>query len=105
MRDPRDFCEALEQWAEAFVNPQEHDDSDTRVRRQEFQVHWGEVHKAIRKSCLLERLLYGGEKLRTRPCPIHKGQWSGITDPPCEHCGVGPTCRCNTGWLPEADNR
>lgn len=47
----------------------------------------------IRKSSLLARLIYGGEKLRTRKCPEHKGVWSGID--PCEHgCG-------ETGWVPD----
>lgn len=51
----------------------------------------------IRKSNLLARLLYAREKLRTRPCPEHKGQWSGIDECPYG-CG-------STGWLPEPENR
>lgn len=102
VRDPREFCDALDIWADVFAMAQRSDDGETRARREEFHAHWVKVRLAIRKSCLLERLLYGGEKLRTRPCPVHKGQWSGVTDPACQYCGVGPTCKCNTGWLPEA---
>jgi hypothetical protein len=55
------------------------------------------VELSIRKSSLLARLIYGGEKLRTKKCPEHKGRWSGIPHPDnmcphgCEH----------TGWIPE----
>lgn len=50
------------------------------------------VELAIAKSSLLWRLLCGEETLRTVPCPVHKGVWSGIGSPPCG-------CH-NTGWLP-----
>jgi hypothetical protein len=54
---------------------------------------------AIAKSCLLDRLIYGGEQLRKEICPTHKGQWSG-----CNISGE-KTCECQhdtciTGWLP-----
>jgi hypothetical protein len=53
---------------------------------------------SIDKSCLLHRLIYSGEKLRERPCPTHKGQWSGCREYPCpEGCGYGSNI---TGWLP-----
>lgn len=54
----------------------------------------------ITKSCLLKRLLYIGEPLRTVPCPVHKGRWQGCFMEPCPHgCD---TCGCTTGWLPPA---
>jgi len=53
----------------------------------------------IRKSCLLSRLIYAGEPLRTRPCPIHKGRWSGCFDVCPAGCNFGVNV---TGWLPEA---
>lgn len=60
-------------------------------------ISWGPLRVAIRKSNLLYRLLYGGEPLRTQPCPEHQGVWSGIgtpDKPDCPHgCGF-------TGWLP-----
>ena len=66
---------------------------------------------AIRKSCLLSRLIYVGEPLRTRKCPRHEGRWSGIPWPGAK-CTHGPDCKCAsgceciapcgcaTGWLP-----
>ena len=54
---------------------------------------------SIRKSCLLHRLVYLGEPLRTKKCPEHKGVWSGLAPVPCPH-GCDTTCGCRTGWLP-----
>lgn len=51
---------------------------------------------AIRKSCLLDRLIYIGEPLRTVPCPRHHGRWSGLSWPG-ETCTHGPGCRCPHG--------
>jgi hypothetical protein len=53
---------------------------------------------AVGKSSMLDRLLYGGETLRTAKCPTHKGHWSGLGIERCPHgCG-------HTGWLrPEGD--
>lgn len=56
---------------------------------------------AIHKSNLLARLLYSGEKLRTKKCPEHKGKWSGIewSDTVCPH-------KCQlTGWVQEEDDQ
>lgn len=66
---------------------------------------------AIRKSCLLDRLIYVGEAPRTRPCPKHEGRWSGLPWPgsKCTHgddcrcangCECIAPCGCATGWLP-----
>ncbi len=54
----------------------------------------------LRKSNLLWRLIYGGESLRSRECPTHKGRWSGMAwnGDECACAGGG----CITGWLPEA---
>lgn len=61
-----------------------------------------ELSLAIRKSCLLDRLLHLGEAPRTVPCPKHGGRWSGchfhLDDARCPH-GCGAACGCNTGWL------
>jgi hypothetical protein len=60
------------------------------------------VFLSIRKSNLLARLLYSGEKLRTTMCPEHKGKWSGIEwgpDGVCPH-------KCQlTGWIQEEDDQ
>lgn len=51
----------------------------------------------IEKSCLLDRLIYGGEELREEPCPLHHGRWSGCTPDPCPAgCSYGDNV---TGWI------
>lgn len=52
------------------------------------------------KSNALARLIYGDLPLRTEPCPVHKGRWSG-----CKFDGGPEACECQygydvTGWLP-----
>jgi hypothetical protein len=66
---------------------------------------WLEKHPNVKafgfvgKSCLLARLIYAGEQLRTRPCPIHRGGWSGWLFEECPgRCNFGPNL---TGWLPD----
>lgn len=99
------YCNALDEWA--------------KVAKPEG---WLYVRGAIAKSCLLHRTIYGGEALRTVPCPVHKGRWSGISlgwpgavsttgvpikeekllreqyDAGCR-CFLG-SCGCTTGWQP-----
>jgi len=57
-----------------------------------------DVSRDVTKSCLLDRLIYGKEKLRTVPCPVHQGKWSGCSfdHPPCEYCYYGSNV---TGWV------
>lgn len=55
------------------------------------------LNRRVLKSNLLARLIYGGEKIRTRMCPKHKGVWSGMPSSNCEH-----GCQ-HTGWLPEPE--
>lgn len=73
------LCGALESWAEMRID-------DVALL------------PLVHKSCLLSRLIYAGEQLRTRKCPVHHGRWSGYLLEPCP-------ARCNfglnvTGWLP-----
>ena len=71
------LCDALDGWA------RERDDIALLPR--------------VNKSCLLARLIYGGEELRTRRCPIHDGHWAGVGDA----CIAGCSYDANiTGWLP-----
>ena len=52
----------------------------------------------VGKSCLMGRMIYGGEDLRIRRCPIHNGIWSGCTPYACPAgCNYGINL---TGWLP-----
>jgi|SRR5215469_3925812 len=99
---PAQFCSAFDAWAKACMTSLPTDDEYKAKWREEFREHWSFISLAIHKSCLLDRLIYGGSVVRTRPCPVHQGRWSGISMPACEHCGLGP-CGCNTGWLPEPD--
>lgn len=87
---PEYYCAALETWAK--LARKENIISD--------QVYL-DVRKAIVKSNLLDRLIYGQEKLRTRKCPLHKGKWSGISfDKKCP--GLCDSTNGNlTGWIPE----
>ena len=58
------------------------------------------LYLPIVKSCLLNRLIYMGEPLRSRMCPVHRGHWVG-------YAMGGDQCECSlgsadiTGWLPE----
>lgn len=82
------YCEQFRIWEKVYLDSVD----DNHVTRSDFST----VRLAIEKSCLLDRLIYGGEKLRTEKCPIHKGTWSGCHWDPCEFCHFG----CNvTGWL------
>lgn len=81
----------------------------------------------VGKSCLLDRMIYGGEKPSTVPCPVHNGKWAGIHGPWPDSSWVDSdgnktpattsqqcqkwydegcrcykhSCGCTTGWQPE----
>jgi hypothetical protein len=93
-----DVCNTLRKWAIAFGSSLATDDEYKKKERDEFREHWSRVDLAIRKSCLLDRLFFQEEDLRTEPCPVHKGRWSG-----CDWSSPGCECRNGsnvTGWLP-----
>ena len=85
------YCKALTTWA--------HIQSENE-KNEQFAQFYRVIENSIYKSCLLDRMIYGGEELRTEPCPVHKGVWSGISfgEGKCE-CSTG-SCACTTGWLP-----
>lgn len=97
------FCKALSTWANAIVDlrkaePRFDGDEPKHRHGAEYAEVLFRIITDIRKSNLLYRPLYAGEKLRTKPCPVHKGRWSGLefSDNRCPHgCG-------HTGWLPES---
>lgn len=82
VRPVSQYCNALTEWARVSSN-------------KEAMIAFSQV----KKSNLLARMIYGGEKLRTKQCPRHKGEWftiPGLAD--CEHnCG-------GTGWLMEPED-
>ena len=99
------FCDAISTWFRCIerVNRKEQeanpDEKTWRSRGARYYDQLRNIERDIRKSNLLARLLYSGEKLRTRECPEHKGKWSGCAAPGqgCPHgCG-------HTGWLPEPE--
>jgi hypothetical protein len=81
-------------------SPLERDERDSAITRLErFEEDAKAIDRVflmISKSCLLDRMLYGGEPLRVTMCPDHKGTWQGIDwhGDACKHgCGL-------TGWIP-----
>ena len=88
------FCHAMTTWFHCIEQANERAKVEGRGAHGEaYAEHLGRIELDIRKSNLLARLLYGGESLRSRECPQHKGRWSGIGV--CEHgCG-------ETGWIPD----
>jgi len=88
VRPVSEYCEALETWSRVVC----------KKYPAEARVH-SSIRLSVKKSNLLARLIYDGEKLRTRECPIHKGEWNGQAMlMGCEH-------KCDgTGWLRESED-
>jgi hypothetical protein len=84
------FCEAMDLWAQVCQQELPSDEEHHLRFRKEFRDHWRFIRIAIAKSCLLDRLIYGGDTLRENRCPIHKGHWSG-----CDINGEN-ACECAT---------
>ena len=95
-----EFCKAFYTWAEACQTELPTDDEDTKQWRKDFADHWSFIALAVHKSCLLNRLIYGREPLRTEMCLVHKGKWSV-----CILGGFGMwlSVRIKTGWLKPSD--
>lgn len=117
MSDPKKFCASLDAWADLMAK------ADAAHGRGTFGEAWNLVRLKIRKSCLLARTIYGGEKPSQTPCPVHEGRWSGIHlgwpgtkwsngepikedpmlrkwyDAGCRCYQHG--CGCTTGWQPD----
>lgn len=81
-----EYCAALGMWASTITD-------------KSIKGAAGTIRMALMKSCLAKRLVYLGEALRSRKCPIHDGEWSGCY---FERCPAGgDTCGCCCGWIPE----
>jgi hypothetical protein len=90
-----EYCEKFETWVRAVEELNR--GGGARAHGSEWVSFAQRIMQDVRKSNLLYRLLYLGEPLRTRKCPMHGGSWSGVPVPgeECPHgCG-------HTGWLPE----
>lgn len=94
------YCEALRTWEHAIRDrAQRSAEAKSRSAQDDLKMAQdvNHVFLQIRKSSLLARLLYGGEKLRSKMCPVHQGKWSGLehSGNECHHgCGL-------TGWIAE----
>ncbi len=110
----RFFCDALTKWAtifgeklrvptEAWTRPQDpHYFERENESRRKFSEQAHQVFLKIRKSNLLWRMLYEGEKPRSNPCPHHNGRWSGCKLPEEMECKGACADGLNvTGWLRE----
>ena len=95
------FCDAIELWMDCIARNNTDPalvDGDSRHGRKYFEF-LRSIRIDIRKSNLLGRLLYAGEPLRTRMCPLHKGHYDGdaMFFHKCPH-------KCDgTGWLRERE--
>ena len=96
------FCDALKTWASLYATPVPGASDEYNRTRREVSEKAQFVFLQIMKSNLLSRTIYGGEKPRKTPCPVHKGRWSGcklIEDMECKGaCADGSNV---TGWLRE----
>jgi hypothetical protein len=93
-----DLCNTLRLWARVYCTLLPGDDEYKKQDRLRLNEAASYVDLQISKSCLLDRLFFQDEALRTVPCPTHKGRWSGcVWDKlPCG-CQNGANV---TGWLP-----
>jgi hypothetical protein len=98
-----EYCEAFEHWLRV-IDESAACDEHSPWKNEEWVGHIDGIRLAVRKSCLLDRLIYDGQKLRQEKCPKHQGRWSGIDGGPSmphSHCEHG----CDlTGWLPEPED-
>ena len=97
------FCGAIGAWAGLCMNPTGSEDEYKKKWSDDFRKHWQFIYTAIMKSCLLDRLIYGGETVRARMCPAHNGHWSGCWLNPSQKCECAHGS-CLTGWLPNEDD-
>lgn len=120
MNDPNRFCNALDEWAGLMFKAKE---VAHPAGAAEFQRQWREIRLMISKSCLLDRVIYGGEKPSKTPCPVHNGRWIGchfgwpgtklangdpVQEDPMLRKWYDAGCRCfmhgcgcTTGWQPD----
>lgn len=98
----RFFCEFLKEWAQLYGMPaveERHPGQNAERRAQAEKFNF--TFLQIMKSNFLWRRIYRGEPTRLKPCPIHKGRWSGCNLPEDTECKGACMHGGNvTGWLP-----
>lgn len=96
------FCDFLKEWHSLIGQVPPEEDAQEKTYREDKYGKIQYVFIQIMKSNLLSRTIYGGEKPRQTPCPVHKGRWSGCRlteDMECKGaCADGSNV---TGWLRE----
>lgn len=96
------FCDFLREWQQLCDQPLLDAEPEDLARRRDRSEKISYVFIQITKSNLLSRTIYGGEKPRKTPCPVHKGRWSGCQHPDDMACkGVCADGINLTGWLRE----
>lgn len=104
------FCNFLKDWHRLSL--ESCPEGETEEEKKEFdrrKERYDEIRLIfidIQKSNLLWRLIYAGEPVRTTPCPVHKGRWSGCNPP--EETGCNGACIFEgnvTGWLPNGPEK
>lgn len=117
------YCDGLRTWQKALIERSERlakelrelKEADVSEADKKFKIyglnnyieryekdleHIRHTFLMIRKSNLLDRLLYCGESLRKEMCPEHKGHWTGGLAN-VDTCEYG--CQL-TGWIKEEAN-
>lgn len=92
------YCKAFYTWQRAIETAyRQETEPYTKLSFENMVRDIRSVALYVSKSNLLARLLYIGEELRTEPCPIHKGHWSGCAweESACPYCMSGSNI---TGW-------
>lgn len=93
-----DYCRGFYDWEQAILDKVQRlkagTEKDYEAERWErIAEALNIVGMAVGKSSMLNRRIYGGEKLRTEMCPEHHGHWMGLD--------FHGECACHlTGWLP-----
>lgn len=95
----RKYCKAIWTWMNCVTQANRDDVNNEKPhpRFSDIGPVLPNVRRAIEKSALLGRLIYGDQPLRTKECPEHKGIWRGLPAlrNDCKHgCGL-------TGWIPD----
>ena len=122
------YCNSFQTWVRLMTEREEDVDSSDDTRQ--FATAAWTIELAVHKSCLLDRMIYGGEYPSKTPCPVHKGRWSGCHGPwpgdkgttirngepetielqPSRQCQewydqgcrcFQHSCGCTTGWQPD----
>jgi hypothetical protein len=116
--DKESFCLALQIWADLMA-ARKVEIGDNGV----FDRARREIELAIKKSCLLDRMINCGEQPSKTKCPVHQGIWTGCHlgwpgqqwsdgTPVRESRGLREwydagcrcflhKCGCTTGWQPD----